>query len=284
MPPARASAGDARRDYRGRLRVDPDFAARATLRGSGKSAMRLAATALLVSVGCFWGARADTWLQFPGTGSAVFFPPYAIVTAALLRVPPRSWWIVLLAATAGDVIPHRQAGATLSFALLTEIPNCLRAVIAALGLRRFAGRPLRFDTLRGMLAFFAFAVLLAPCAAAFAGAGIVIAHIPGTALLAGVAAVDAVQRADRADVAARDRHRRPQAGQRRHSRPAGARAGSGGAADRPGRGRQRGVHVVIRKRDASTRRGCTGRCRSCCGRRCASGRRGYRARCSPSRR
>ena len=142
--------------------------------------MRLAVTALLVALGCFWGARADTWLQFPGTGTAVFFPPYAIVTAALLRLPPRSWWIVLLAAAAGDVVPHRQAGATLSFALLTEIPNCLRAVMAALGLRRLAGRPLRFDTLRGMLAFFAFAVFLAPCAAAFAGAGIVVAYNPGT--------------------------------------------------------------------------------------------------------
>ncbi|HMJ85184.1 MAG TPA: MASE1 domain-containing protein, partial [Vicinamibacterales bacterium] len=142
--------------------------------------MRLAATALLVMVGCFWGARADTWLQFPGTGTAVFFPPYAIVTAALLRVPPRSWWIVLLAASVGDYLPHRQGGASLSFALLAELANHLRAVIAALGLRRFAGRPLRFDTLRGMVAFFAFAVFLAPCAAASAGAGLVAANHPGT--------------------------------------------------------------------------------------------------------
>jgi signal transduction histidine kinase/CheY-like chemotaxis protein len=142
--------------------------------------MRLAATALLVMVGCFWGARADTWLQFPGTGTAVFFPPYAIVTAALLRVPPRSWWIVLLAASVGDYLPHRQAGASLSFALLAELANHLRAVIAVLGLRRFAGRPLRFDTLRGMVAFFAFAVFLAPCAAASAGAGLVAANHTGT--------------------------------------------------------------------------------------------------------
>ena len=142
--------------------------------------MRLAVTALLVALGCFWGSRADTWLQFPGTGTAVFFPPYAIVTAALLRVPLRSWWIILLAATAGDLYPHHQGGATLSFALQTETANCLRAVIAALGLRRFAGRALRLDTLRGMVAFFTFAVFLAPCAAAFAGAGIVVAHNPGT--------------------------------------------------------------------------------------------------------
>ena len=142
--------------------------------------MRLAATAVLVSIVCFWGALADTWLRFPGTGSAVFFPQYAIVTAALLRVPVRSWWIVLLAATAGDLLPHLQAGASASFALLTEIPNHVRAVIAAVGLRAFAGPSLRFDTLRGMLAFFAFAVLLAPCAAAFAGAGLVTAHNPAT--------------------------------------------------------------------------------------------------------
>jgi signal transduction histidine kinase/ActR/RegA family two-component response regulator len=141
--------------------------------------MGLAATALLVAIGCFLGARADTWLQFPGTGTAVFFPPYAIVTAALLRTPARRWWVVLLAASVGDFVPHRQAGASLTFALLTEIPNHLRALIAAVGLRRFGGRPLRLDSLRGMLAFFAFAVALAPCATALMGAGIVAAHHPG---------------------------------------------------------------------------------------------------------
>src|SRR5688572_464747 len=140
--------------------------------------MRLAVTAVLVAIGCFWGARADTWLQFPGTGTGVFFPPYAIVTAALLRLPPRSWWIVLLAATAGDFLPHRQAGASVSFVLATELVNHLRAVIAALGLRRFGGRPLHLDTLRGMLAFFAFAVFVAPCASALAGAGLIVAHDP----------------------------------------------------------------------------------------------------------
>src|SRR5262245_29802717 len=104
------------------------------------SATRIAVTVVLVLVGCFLGAGAGTWLRFPRVGPAILFPPYAIVTAALLRAPPRRWWIFLLAGTAGDVVPHLLDGASVPFVLGAELVNHLRAVLAAIGLRRFAGR------------------------------------------------------------------------------------------------------------------------------------------------
>ena len=93
-------------------------------------------TPTLVGAGCFLGVSSLEWLRFPGIGTAILFPPYAIVTAALLFVDPRRWWIILLAASVGDYFPHRAGGASVSFFLIAEIANHLRACAAALALRR----------------------------------------------------------------------------------------------------------------------------------------------------
>lgn len=145
-------------------------------RASQSQAVCTAAIGLFVGIGCYLGARAETWLRFPGVGSGVVFLPYAIVTAALLRTPPRTWWAYLLAATLGDFLPHRDLGASLSFALMAEIANHLRALIVAIAIRRLGQPRCRFDSLREMTLFLAFAVFLAPCAGAFAGAAIVKLH------------------------------------------------------------------------------------------------------------
>jgi signal transduction histidine kinase len=134
------------------------------------------AVAAIVCGSCFLGATAGVVLQFPGVGTAVLFPSYAFLTAALWRMPPRTWWILLLAAAAGNYLPHRHAGADVTYALATELPNTLRALIAAFGLRRFVRHPSNFDTLREMVAYLVFAVALGPCLSALAGAGIVRWH------------------------------------------------------------------------------------------------------------
>jgi len=139
-------------------------------------ALRATAIAALVCAGCYLGARAEIWLRFPGVGAAVVFLPYAIVTAALLWSPPRTWWALLVAATIGDFLPHRSLGASTSFALMTEIANHLRALLAAIAIRRLGHARCPFDSLREVVVFLAFAVFLAPCASALAGAAIVSVH------------------------------------------------------------------------------------------------------------
>jgi PAS domain S-box-containing protein len=140
---------------------------------AASSRMRLAITAALVFAGCFVGASVDVLLQFPGMRAAIIFAPYAIVTAALLRTPVRRWWIVLLAASAADFFPHRSSGASVPFVLLAEVVNHLRAVLAAICLRRYASRPGRLETMREMVAYLVFAVFLVPALAAFGGAALV---------------------------------------------------------------------------------------------------------------
>ena len=97
--------------------------------------MRLVATATLVCLGCAFGAWVDTQLRFPGVGAGIVFMPYAILAAALLRSPPRTWWILLLAAFAGTFGPHVYAGFPAPFALTTGLINSARAVLAAAGIR-----------------------------------------------------------------------------------------------------------------------------------------------------
>ena len=134
------------------------------------------ATAALVAVACYLGASVDVWLRFPALGAGIFFPPYAILTAALWRTRPRSWWVFMLAASAGDFIPHRLGGASVGFALLSELVNYARCALVAVGLRRFASRSGRMETIREMVAYLLLTAFLAPGLAALAGAGLVTWH------------------------------------------------------------------------------------------------------------
>jgi signal transduction histidine kinase/CheY-like chemotaxis protein len=137
------------------------------------SAASIVATAALVAAGCALGASAGILARFPGLGAAILFLPYAVVTAALLRTARRHWWIILLAAAAGDFLPHWRSGESLTFVLLAEIVNDGRAIIAALGITRWARRSGRFESMREMVAYLAVAVLVAPAVAALGGAGLV---------------------------------------------------------------------------------------------------------------
>jgi len=152
------------------------------MQGLGSVAMsfriRTVAEALVVSVACYAGAVIGNVLRFPHVGTAILYPPYAIVTAALLLSPVRRWWIFLLAGSVGSFVPQRLGGDPAAFILLTEIANYARALLAAWGIRRF-GDSGRFYTLKGMTAFLLFAVVLAPGVGAFIGAGVVAVYGDG---------------------------------------------------------------------------------------------------------
>src|SRR3954467_15284257 len=109
------------------------------------AAVTTAAAALLVAAACFVGSALTDRLEFAYGGPAVLFPPYAVLTAALLLSPAKNWWIYLLASSAGCFAPH-SAGARTAQVLLCEVANYPKPLCPAGGIRRFAGGPLRFDT------------------------------------------------------------------------------------------------------------------------------------------
>jgi integral membrane sensor domain MASE1 len=141
------------------------------------STPRTLVAVLVVFAGCFVGARIGSAIEFPGLQAAILFPPYAVLTAALLRAPTRRWWVFVLASSAGVAWPHLSAGSPLSFVLMAEVANGTRALVAAGGVRRFGGPASDvFESLRGMATFILFAVFLGPAAGALLGAGVVALH------------------------------------------------------------------------------------------------------------
>jgi PAS domain S-box-containing protein len=131
--------------------------------------------AALVCFCCYLGSAFDAAVVFPQIGTAILFPSYAVLTAALLFSPARHWWIYLLASALGNYIPHRYDSPA-SWVLLAEAANFIRALLAAGGIRYFDPDGPRLDTFRGAATFLAFAVAIGPIVGAFLGSGVVVLH------------------------------------------------------------------------------------------------------------
>lgn len=128
----------------------------------------------LFSVLVLAGNEVGRVLKYPDVGSAVLFLPYAILTAALVVSPRRDWPWYIVAAAAAHLTNWPQW--SLSWVLLADVANIVRALTAAMLLTwLFRDRP-RIDNLRTLALFVAFAVVLAPAAGAAIGAANVVLH------------------------------------------------------------------------------------------------------------
>jgi two-component system sensor histidine kinase UhpB len=132
-----------------------------------------AARAGLVALACFLGSNFE--VAYPQLGTAILFPPYAVLTVALVFSPVRRWWVFLLASALGNYLPHRE-NSPASWVLLCEGANFSRALLAAAGIRYLSPDGPRLDTFLGVAAFLACAVVVGPLVAAFLGAGVVALH------------------------------------------------------------------------------------------------------------
>lgn len=132
--------------------------------------------ATIVCVACYVGSAFDQSVVFPRIGTAILFPPYAILTAALLLSRVQDWWIYFLAAAIGNYLPHRTESPA-SWVLMAELANFVRALMAAGGIRYIIRGGPCFESVRGVVTFLALAVVVGPLAAAFIGAGVVQAHL-----------------------------------------------------------------------------------------------------------
>ncbi len=102
----------------------------------------------------------------PGSVSTLWMPN-AILLAALLLVPVRHWWIIILAAFPAHLAAELQSGVPVLMVLSWFISNTLQALIGAIGVNHFVRGPLRFDSFRGLAIFLIVAVCLAPLVASF---------------------------------------------------------------------------------------------------------------------
>ncbi len=96
---------------------------------------RLAVGALAVSVAYYLGARIGFALTLHPQPVSTLWPPNAILLAALLLTPARTWWIVLLAALPAHLIVELQSGVPMPMVLCWFVSNCSEALIGAAGVR-----------------------------------------------------------------------------------------------------------------------------------------------------
>ncbi len=114
-------------------------------------------------------------LQYPELGSAVLFIPYAALTAALVYSRRADWLWYILVAVATHVMAHWR-GWPISWVLLADVANVVRALVAAVLLRRVFDGPPRLQSIGDLLGFVLAAVVVAPAVGATIGAANVVLH------------------------------------------------------------------------------------------------------------
>src|ERR1044072_8412222 len=132
-----------------------------------KSLRRTAVVALLVCAGDYLTAKIGfAFALQPGSVSTLWMPN-SILLAAILLVPARSWWIVLLAALPAHFAAELQSGVPTAMVLSWFASNSVQALIGAVGIKTLVHAPLRFDRFRDLTIFLIFGVFLAPFLSSF---------------------------------------------------------------------------------------------------------------------
>jgi signal transduction histidine kinase len=139
--------------------------------GPRRLAVRLLIFALITLVAHLIGAA----FRYPYVGAALLFPPYAVVTAALVVSRRRDWAWYAVIAVAAHVATHWPQW-PMSWILVADVANITRAVVAALLLQRVLGDSPRLDTVRRLSLFLVAAVVAAPAVGATIGASNVVWH------------------------------------------------------------------------------------------------------------
>src|SRR3954464_5728465 len=143
------------------------------LGAAGRRRFALPAAAIPTCLGYYLGSLLGLELRLPPATTSVLWPPNAVLTAALMLTPPKRWPMVLLPVLPLHILIQHPTGWPLALILSLFITNCLEAVLAAGGMRLLSGTPWRFDTLRGLSAFYVSAVIVAPLVSSFADAAAV---------------------------------------------------------------------------------------------------------------
>jgi len=129
---------------------------------------------LLVGISYYVGTRIGFAWTPSGQPNSTFWPPNAILLAALLLTPPRAWWMFLLAVLPAHMFAQLQTGVPVWTAVGWFVTNCIEAVIGAYCISKLSGSVKRLDGVRGVLIFVTFGVLFAPLATSFLDAAAVV--------------------------------------------------------------------------------------------------------------
>jgi signal transduction histidine kinase len=133
----------------------------------------IAPSALLLAVAYYLGAKVGFAFTFHPKPISTFWAPNAILLAALLLNPTRSWWVLLVAAFPAHVAVQLQSGVPAAMVIGWFASNCSEALIGAASVRSFVGRRPRFDSLHDVATLLVCGTVIAPLLSSFIDAGLV---------------------------------------------------------------------------------------------------------------
>jgi PAS domain S-box-containing protein len=128
-----------------------------------QSALVLPVTA--VTAGYYFGALLGFACRFPSSGISFFWPPTAVLTAALLLNPPRTWGWLFGGALLAHAVAHAQNGVPVTAWPVQFLANATQAVLSAWLVRRFSDPTQPFGNLHRALAFLVSACVIGPALA-----------------------------------------------------------------------------------------------------------------------
>jgi len=126
-----------------------------------------AATGLLVALAYYAGSQLGFFLTPADTPIATFWPPNAILLAALLLTSPRIWWVLILAALPAHLLVQLRTGIHLPSALAWFVSNTCEALLGAFCVRIFKKDKPLFESVYGVIVFLTLGVLLPTITASF---------------------------------------------------------------------------------------------------------------------
>jgi len=140
-----------------------------TARSRARFAIESSAFApLIVAVAYAVGSLAGLSLQFPHTQISVFWPPNAILLAALLVTPRSRWWVHVAAVLPAHLLVQLAMGIALPAAFVNFAGNSADALLAAFAIDLVVPAPRRFDQVRTVTLLIVCGGLLAPAISSLA--------------------------------------------------------------------------------------------------------------------
>lgn len=134
---------------------------------------RVSVAAVSTAIAYWMGAKLGVALTPFPQPVASLWPPNAVLLAALLVVPTRHWWVVLLCALPAHIAVELGGGVPLPMVLCWFVSNASEAMLGAALVRRFGGPWPRVATMRAFGVFVFCATFFATFASSFLDAGFV---------------------------------------------------------------------------------------------------------------
>ena len=129
--------------------------------------------AVLIGIAYYVGASLGMDLTYSQQPLSTFWIPNALLFAAFLLLPVRTWPAVLLASLPGHLVVLMNSQMPLLMSLCWFISNSSEALIGAVALRRFASVPFRFDRIGNVALFVLFGVIIGTVLSSFLDAAFV---------------------------------------------------------------------------------------------------------------